>query len=56
MHNRDGEGLQSSSLYERMAQPPDERVQELELLLQAALIQVGAYQEEAEQAKAAVSC
>ena len=39
-----------------MAQPPDERVQELEQLLQATLIQAEAYQEEAEQAKAAVSC
>ena len=38
-----------------MAQLPDERVQELELLLQTTLIQVEAYQKEAEQAKAAVS-
>ena len=51
-----GEGLQSSSLYKRMAQLPDERVQELEILLQGALTQVEAYQEEAEQAKAEVNC
>ena len=38
-----------------MAQLPDERVQELEILLQATLIQAEVYQEEAEQAKAAVS-
>ena len=39
-----------------MDQPPDGRVQELEILLHAALIQTEVYQKEAEQAKAEVSC
>ena len=40
----------------RITQPPDERVQELEILLQATLIQAEAYWVETEQAKTEVGC